>query len=164
MTYWIRKFFSDPEAHGSALFEVLVVVGFLIAPFFYAHLMNFDADTTAINDGLLARGQIFALIYALSGTILYLSFGSKPSNGPKKMIGFVALFMLLPVFFMSGFDPTFESFIDPRANKFGYYGFAAFVIFYYLLLFYETLEPPNVGKSLDDGAKDMAEKARKFEE
>lgn len=165
MTYWIRKFFSEPKAHLSALGEVVVVTFFLVAPFISLYLRQSAtlADNTVFENGLLAKGQVFALIYGLSGSILYLAFASNPRNPPKTIIGFLCLFVLVPIIFMSGFDPSFRTLINARVNWLGHWAFVVFVFSYYALLLFEGLEPPSPEKSLRDGARDMAEAARNLD-
>jgi len=162
MKYWVKKFFSDPSAHWDAFCEVLVVVALSITPFVGLYITKRGAGSEVFVEGLLAKGQIFALIWGLSGSVLYIAFASKPHNGPKTTLGFLSLFLLFPVVFMSGFDPSFSSIVDTEVNRWGYYGFLALIFFYYSLLFFENLSPPDPSESIDRDTSLMADQAREL--
>ena len=162
MIYWIKKFFSDPEAHWRALWEVFTVTAFTFALYIGSFLKANASAETLTRQNILDRGEIFLLIYALFGTLFYLAFIhiGKPANGPKKLFGLLVSLSIIPIVLMSGFDPSFKFIVNERINNAGYYVYALFLFSYYALLFYQELEPPDPDRVLEDGARAMAKKVR----
>lgn len=164
MMYWIKKFFSDGKAHWQAFSEVVIVAAFTFALYIGSFLKNNAQHEHTMKGNFLERGEIFLLIYSLFGTLFYLAFihVGKPSNGPKKFFGFLITLTIIPVVLLSGFDPTFRSIVNYDINFIGYVVFAFFLFSYYALLFYQELAPPDPEKVLEDGARNMANKAREL--
>lgn len=162
MSYWFKKFFSDPAAHGHAVLEVITVSFFLVLPFMSLYFRNYGTHAAPVEGPVLEKGQIFVLIYGLAGSVIYTAFGTTPHNWPKTILGFGALFLLMPVFLLSGFDPNFASIINDRVNTLGLYGFSAMVVLYYALLVFEALEPPDPSDVLRSDETVMAKAAREL--
>lgn len=161
MMYWVRKFFTDPEAHFRAFAEVFTVTAFTFALYFGSFVKNKAKTIEGFEGALLDRGEIFLLIYALYGTLFYLAFihVGKPANGPKKIFGLAVSLAIIPIVLMSGFDPTFKSIVNKQINDAGYFAYVGFLLTYYMLLFYQELSPPDPGGVLNAGAQNMAREA-----
>lgn len=69
MMYWIRKFFSDREAHLRALGEVFTVTAFTFVLYVGSFFKNNAQSISNIQGSFLERGEIFLLIYSLYGTL-----------------------------------------------------------------------------------------------
>lgn len=162
--YWIKKFFTDREAHFRAFSEVFTVAAFTFALYVGSFLKASASSTSGTAEQLLKRGEVFLLIYALFGTLFYLSFihVGKPTNGPKKFIGLLISLIIIPIVLMSGFDPTFHFIVNEDVNRGGYLVFLLFLFSYHALLFFQEIEPPSPEAVLNAEAKSMADKVREL--
>jgi hypothetical protein len=160
MIYWIKKYFSNPKAHGLALYEVIVIAFFSIAPIavtlFIRSAQAFDATNISMSD-ITGRGQVYLLAYGVFGTVFWLAFlnSSKPRNGARAFLGFVATFIIIPVVGFIGADPSFSTVLNEKIVTYSYWFYGSLLIIYYLILFYSQIEPPEPDNILDRGAEDM---------
>jgi len=97
MLYWIGKFFSDFRAHGRALAEVATVAIWSIVLCVGPYIRKLSQSANPISDLVFERGQLFLLTYGIFGSVFYLAFIKGDSHGAKKLLGFVALLLVIPI-------------------------------------------------------------------
>jgi hypothetical protein len=165
MIYWIRQFFTRPQAHGTAAAEVLVTAMFALAPLLitaivynYKNAGNFDLGQGV--DQAIGGGQLFLYAYALIGTIIWLAFvkWDREMHGPRRILGIITLLAAFAIVGMLGLDPTISSAKNAVIVKASYWTYVAFLVIYYLLLFYLEIDPPDPEESLKSGSQKLKQR------
>ncbi len=169
MIYWIKKYFSDPDAHWSALYEVFIVALFSISPFVVSYFVlsakRTDGSFSSLDD-IVGRGQVYLLGYGIFGTIFWLAFlkGDRPRHGARAFLGAVATLSMIPIVGFLGVDATFSTILNTQIVAFGFWFYSGLLIIYYLLLFYMNITPPGPNEIIGreaDSMRDRYEELRK---
>ncbi|WP_147158411.1 hypothetical protein [Novosphingobium sediminis] len=161
--YWIRRLFSNPQAHARALAEVFIGVVFSILPFLIAAFVRSARSTDAISvnvDDLVSKGQMYLLAASLFGTVVWLAFArdDRPRHNARIVIGVIALICMFPIAGFIGVDPTFSTVFNPFWVKLSFGFYFLFIAFHYLLLFYCEISPPEPGEIFSRDTTTMAQK------
>lgn len=160
MIYWMKKYFSNLRAHGLALYEVLVIAIFSIAPIVVPYLVRSaqaaDPQNVSMID-ITGRGQVYLLAYGVFGTVFWLAFlnSSKPRNGARAFLGVVATIIIIPIVGFIGADPSFSTILNEKIITLSYFFYVILLVIYYLILFYSQIDPPDPDNILNRGADDM---------
>lgn len=160
MIYWIKKYFSQPETHLEALYEVLMTALFSLAPFAITYFVRAAKAAPGVEvpvEDIFGRGQLYLLAYGVFGTVFWLAFlkSDRPRHGARALVGGVATILILPVIGFLGVDPTFSTVLNGSIVKAGYWLYSGLLVFNYLLLFYMHIEPPEPGDVLGREAGEM---------
>ncbi len=166
MIYWIKKYFSHPDGHIQALYEVIMIALFSLAPFaitFFVRSAEHKDGVQVPFEEIVGRGQLYLLAYGVFGTIFWLAFlkSDKPRHGARAFLGGVATILILPVIGFLGVDPTFSAMLNSNIVRLGYWFYAILLTINYLLLFYMHIDPPEPSEVLDREAGSMR---RQYEE
>lgn len=146
--YWVKKYFTDPASHRAALYEVITVALFSIAPFVVSYFVisakRTDGSFMSLEE-LFGRGQIYLIGYGIFGTIFWLAFlkGDRPRHGARALLGAIATLAIIPIVGFLGVDATFSTILNPQIVGLGYWFYAVLLLINYLLLFYMNIAPPE---------------------
>lgn len=165
--YWVKKYFSDLDAHGAAIYEVLVVTLFSIAPFFVSYFVisakRLDGSFLSF-DELFGRGQLYLLGYGIFGTIFWLAFlkSDRPRHNARAFLGAIATLAIIPIIGFLGVDATFSTVLNPNIVSLGYWFYGALLLVHYLLLFYLNVEPPEPNEIISREASSMRDRYKEL--
>lgn len=167
MIYWFRKYFSEPKAHGAAIYEVAVTALFSLAPFLITYFIESAKrpDGSFIEMGkIVGRGQLYLLVYGVFGAIVWLAFmkGDRPRHDARAFLGLIATILMMPIVGYLGVDPTFSTVLNPNIVNWGYWFYGVFLVLNYLLLFYMNVNPPEPSEVLQREADDMRDRYKEL--
>jgi hypothetical protein len=160
MIYWLKKFFSNPNMHRDAIYEVIMTAAFSLAPFMIAFFVRYgrsESRTVPTLDDLLGRGQLYLLSYGIFGAIFWLAFlrPDKPRHGARALLGALATLAIMPVIGFIGVDPTFSTVLNKDVVTFSYWTYGVLLFMNYLLIFYMDIPPPEPRDVLERETNEM---------
>jgi hypothetical protein len=160
MFFWIRHFFSGSEHHKDAAQEVGLVCGIALVPLLLLPLIehlrsNLDVPATVLWQAV-SSGQLYLYSFALLGTLHWLSQKDRADRASFPPRKYLSLFLWLPaiiMFIVYSFDPSLSKPLSQTLIWISIAFYVLYVLLYYILLVFEKLPPPDVNKTLSDGAK-----------
>lgn len=160
MFFWIRHFFSGSEHHKDAAQEVGLVCGIALVPLLLLPLIehlrsNLDVPATVLWQAV-SSGQLYLYSFALLGTLHWLSQKDRADRASFPPRKYLSLFVWLPaiiMFIVYSFDPSLSKPLSQTLIWISIAFYVLYVLLYYILLVFEKLPPPDVNKTLSDGAK-----------
>src|SRR5271166_21528 len=138
---WLRDFFSKPDKHKSAAFEVIVVTIFSLVPLFVLPpLADLRYHPSQISFSIIWKavdsGQLFLYSFGVFGMLIWL-LGISRKKTPDGVFYISLLLVIVPsivCILMISNDPDFKVAIDPFLVKISIVLYVLYVLLSYFLI------------------------------